>query len=441
MTAPKKPAGKKPAPAPKKPIAKAAAKPALKPAPTKAAPPVKAAGKSAPAKAVGSAKPVAPAKAVAPAKPGAVVKPVVPAKVEPPKLPPEKVPPRAQLIPKLHKALKAAYKPVPFDTARPLLDQVLVACCLENAPYDVAEKACARLRESAFDLNEIRVTTVAELAEILHDLPDPAHAALSLRRVLQSVFESTYNFSLDHAKKHSLAHGLKVLEGMHGVPPFVVAHVVSTALDGHMIPLDKGAVAALYVCGLTTRAEYDSGKVAGLERIIGKKSGVEFSSLLHQFGIEVLTNLHGNTVRKVVQAVNAAALKDRMPKRGDPLPAPTPPPPATDKESLKAAEAARNAAEEHRPAGPQAAARPVGKTPMPPAGSGPKKPGDGKSGPKPFVVKPNVGKPLTIKPQMAPPPEPAKPAPAAKKPTKPVAKQPEAKGDRHSADLSKRKPR
>jgi hypothetical protein len=433
MTAPKKPAGKKPAPAPKKPLAKAAAKPAAKPAPkpapTKVAPPVKAAGKS------------APAKAVAPAKPGAAVKPVVPAKVEPPKLPPEKVPPRAQLIPKLHKALKAAYKPVPFDTARPLLDQVLVACCLENAPYDVAEKACARLRESAFDLNEIRVTTVAELAEILHDLPDPAHAALSLRRVLQSVFESTYNFSLDHAKKHSLAHGLKVLEGMHGVPPFVVAHVVSTALDGHMIPLDKGAVAALYVCGLTTRAEYDSGKVAGLERIIGKKSGVEFSSLLHQFGIEVLTNLHGNTVRKVVQAVNAAALKDRMPKRGDPLPAPTPPPPATDKESLKAAEAARNAAEEHRPAGPQAAARPVGKTPMPPAGSGPKKPGDGKSGPKPFVVKPNVGKPLTIKPQMAPPPEPAKPAPAAKKPTKPVAKQPEAKGDRHSADLSKRKPR
>jgi hypothetical protein len=365
------------------------------------------------------------------------------------------VPPRAQLVPKLYKALKAAYKPVPFNTSRPLLDQVLVACCLENAPYDAAEKACARLVESAFDLNEIRVTTVAELAETLHDLPDPAHAALSLRRVLQSVFESTYNFSLDHAKKHSLAHGLKVLEGMHGVPPFVVAHVVSTALDGHMIPLDKGAVAALYVCGLTTRAEYDSGKVAGLERIIGKKSGVEFSSLLHQFGIEVLTNLHGNTVRKVVQAVNPAALKDRMPKRGEPLPTPTPPPPATDKESLKAAEAARNAAEEHRPAGPQAAARPVGKTPMPPAGSGPKKPGDGKSGPKPFVVKPNVGKPLTIKPQMAPPPEPAKPQPkpepAAKKPTppakpsakptSPVAKKPDGKGDRHSSELSKRKPR
>jgi hypothetical protein len=193
--------------------------------------------------------------------------------------------------------------------------------------------------------------------------------------------------------------------------------------------------------------------VTGLERIIGKKSGVEFSSLLHQFGVEVLTNLHGATVRKVVQAVNPAALKERMPKRGDPLPATNPPPPATDRESLKAAEAARTAAEEHRPAGPQAAARPVGKTPMPPAGSGPKKPGDGKSGPKPFVVKPNVGKPLTIKPQMAMPAEPVKPepkvaarkpAPPAKPPAKPTAaggKKTDVKGDRHSAELTKRKPR
>jgi hypothetical protein len=417
MTASKKSSsgGKKPAGHSKK--------PAAKPAPAKRA--VKAAAAKPTAKPT-AAKPAA-AKPIA-AKPAVAPKPV-----------PEKVPPRGQLIPKLHKALKASYKPFAANTSRPLLDQVMIACCLENAPADVAEKAFNRLIESSFDLNEIRVTTVAELAETLHDLPDPAHAALSLRRVLQGVFESTYNFSLEHAKKHSLAHGLKTLEQIHGIPPFVVGYVASTALGGHSIPLDKAAIAALYVCGLTTQQEYDSGKVAGLERIIGKKSGIEFSSLLHQFGVEVLTNLHGTTVRKIVQAVNPAALKDRMPKRGEPLPAPVPPPPATDKESLKAAEAARLAAEEHRPAGPQAAARPAGKTPMPPAGSGPKKTADGKPGskpgPKPFVVKPNVGKPLTIKPQMAPPPEPA----AAKKPA--ASPKSAGKGDQHSADLSKRKPR
>lgn len=399
-----------------KPVAKAAKAPA-KPAPKATAkPPIKAPPKPA---AKPAAKPVA--KVVAkPEKPAPEPKPVV-----------EKTPPRGQLVPKLHKALKAHYKPFTSDTSRPLLHQVLLACCLENAPADAAGRAFERLMEAYFDLNEVRVTTVAELAETLHDLPDPARAALSLRRALQGVFESTYSFSLEHAKKHSLSHGLKVLEGLHGVPSFVTHYVASTALGGHMIPLDKGALSGLWLCGLITQQEYDSGKVAGLERIIGKKAGLEFSALLHQFGLDVLTNLHGATVRKIVLAVNPAA-KDRFPKRGESLPEPVPPP-VTDKAGLKAADAARAAAEELRPAGPQAAARPAGKTPLPPPGSGPKKnDGKGKSGPKPFVVKP-----LTIKPQTSPPPspEPASPPPA---PKKPAAKQ---AGDKHSSNLSKRKPR
>ena len=382
-------------------------------------------------------------------------------------------PNRQQLIAKLHKALRSHYKPVTPNTGRPVLEQVLYACCLENAPYDVAEKSLARLLQSYFDLNEVRVTTVAELAETLHDLPDPPHAALALRRVLQGVFESSYNFTLENAKKHSIAHGLKTLEHLHGIPPFVVHYVASTGLGGHFVPLDRGALSALYLAGAISQEEYNAGKVAGMERFVPKKVGVEFGSLLHQFGVEVLRNLHGATVKKVLQAVNPAA-KDRFPKRGESLPAPTPPPPAAGTQGQRAAEAARTAAEEHRPAGPQAAARPAGKTPLPPPGSGPKRTADGKlipgakPGPKPFVVKPNAGKPITIKqPEPAPKPEPKKPekpaakkvdakaskAAAAEKPKsagKAAKKTESAKGSsakgggsgrRHSAQLARRKPR
>jgi hypothetical protein len=392
-------------------------------------------------------------------------------------------PGRKQLLPKLHKVLKSHYKPVVANTGRPMLEQVLFACCLENAQHDAAEKAFARLLESYFDLNEIRVTTVAELAESLQGLPDPARAALALRRVLQGVFESTYSFSLDHAKKHSIAHGIKTLEHIHGIPPFVVQHVVATALGGHMISLDLGALSGLYLAGVISREEYDAGKVAGLERLVAKKSVLEFNSLLHQFGADVVSSLHGTTVRKILQSVSPDSLKERFPKRGEPMPTPNPPPPAAGKESRRAAEAAQNAAEEHRPAGPQAAARPAGKTPLPPPGAGPKRAADGtakaggKTGPKPFVVKPNVGKPITIKPQIAAPTPEPKPA-AAKPAAKPVkkaetggksaaakkspaggksvgdakhkSKRPEGKtpakasaapGKSHSAQLAKRKPR
>ncbi|NBT13376.1 MAG: hypothetical protein EBS56_07325 [Planctomycetia bacterium] len=351
-------------------------------------------------------------------------------------------PNRQLLVAKMHKALKTLYKPVVPNTSRPMLEQVLFACCLENAPYDVAEKALARLLKGYFDLNEVRVTTVVELAETLHDLPDPARAALALRRVLQSVFESSYAFTLENAKKHSIAHGIKTLEHLHGATPFVVHFVASTTLGGNFVPLDQGALAGLYLAGIISQEEYDAGKVAGFERFVPKKGSVEFSSLLHQFGVEVLGNLHGATVKKVLQAVNPAA-KDRFPKRGEPLPAPNPPPPPAGKQAQKAADAARSAAEEHRPAGPQAAARPAGKTPLPPPGSGPKRAADGKPipgskpGPKPFVVKP-----LTIKP-------PAEPAPVVKpEPRKSKAdKQPEKKAarpepaDRKKANKAAKKPK
>jgi endonuclease III len=384
---------------------------------------------------------------------------------------------RKQQIAKLHKVLKGHYKQVVANTGRSMLEQVLFACCLENARHDEAEKAFSRLLESAFDLNEIRVTTVAELAETLHGLPDPARAALALRRVLQAVFESTYSFSLDHARKHSIAHGIKTLEHLHGIPPFVVQHVAATALGGHVVALDLGAMSGLYLAGIISREEYDAGKVAGLERLIPKKIVLEFNSLVHQFGADVVGSLHGATVKKILQAVNAAALKERFPKRGEPLPPPNPPPPAAGKESRKAAEAAQTAAEGLRPAGPQAASRPAGKTPLPPPGAGPKRAADGtakaggKTGPKPFVVKPHVGKPLTITPQVPQSATDAKPVPAKPVPAKPVqakpAKKPEAAGKpvagkkpqpadarpkakppakpvagkSHSAQLAKRKPR
>lgn len=334
-------------------------------------------------------------------------------------------PTRTQLLTKLQKVLKQNYKMVLPDTGRSVLEQVLFACCLENAGYEAAEKAFAQLGENYFDLNEVRVTTVAELAEALQPLPDPSRAALSLRRVLQSVFESTYSFSLEHARKNSIANGIKTLQGLQGVPSFVTSFVVSTGLGGHTIPLDDGGLAVLLLAGLISQEEYDSRSVPWLERAIPKKAGKEFSSQLHQFGADLLANIHSPKFRTLVLTINPDA-KDLFPKRGASLVAPKA---AEGGEGLEA-----GPSEDHRPAGPQAAARPVGKTPMPPPGSGPKRTADGKpakSGPKPFVVKPNMARPLTIKPEAAEQATSVEPAPATEKAA--AKKKASAKADKADA--------
>ena len=112
-------------------------------------------------------------------------------------------PNRTALLNKTHRVLKQHYKPVPIPDDRPLLEHMLYACCLENASYDVADSIYEHLSKSFFDWNEVRVSTLTELTEAMHSLPDPLAAASNLKRVLQGVFESTYSFELETLKKQN----------------------------------------------------------------------------------------------------------------------------------------------------------------------------------------------------------------------------------------------
>jgi hypothetical protein len=450
-TAPKN----RPQAAPRGKAAKAKAAPA-KVAPAKAKkskaekPPAKPAAKSKKSSGVvaGKKPTPAPVKAVAPKKPAkAVAAPSQPGAKKPERTAAE----RQKLVAKLHKVLKTHYSPRLPDTSRPLLEQVLFACCLENADYDAAEKAFTQLLENSFDLNEVRVTTVAELAEVLVGLPDPSKAALSLRRALQAVFESSYSFSLEQVKKQSVSQGVKSLEGLQALTPFVQVYITSTALGGHGIPLDQGGLTALYLTGIISHEDYEQGAAPGLDRLVTKKIGKEFGSLLHHFGADLIASLHGGKVKKILAEITSEA-KDRMPKRGESLPPPV---------AAAVTQADPGVVPEaHRPAGPQAAARPAGKTPQPPPGSGPKRDADGKpigprSGPKPFVVKPNMARSITIKPELAAKREAVEKAAAdaaskgkaktgsgkAKPAGEKSKKQASAASSTHSQKLAKKKPR
>ena len=55
----------------------------------------------------------------------------------------------------------------------------MFACCLEDAGYEAAEEAFAALVHTFFDWNEIRVTSLSELSEVMAGLPDPRVAAQS----------------------------------------------------------------------------------------------------------------------------------------------------------------------------------------------------------------------------------------------------------------------
>lgn len=221
---------------------------------------------------------------------------------------------RSALITKTHKALKKEFKPASYDQKRPLLEQLIYAGCLEDATAEAAEDAYLALEREFFDWNEVRVSTVTELAESIKMLPDPAAAANRVKRTLQSVFESVYEFELESLKKKNIGEATKKLEKLDGVSPFAVAFVTQNALGGHAIPVNKGSLDALYVIGVIDEKEHAAGHVPGLERAIPKSKGVEFGSLLHQLGVEYARSPFSPNTRKMLTGIEPSA-KDRLPKR------------------------------------------------------------------------------------------------------------------------------
>ncbi len=214
---------------------------------------------------------------------------------------------RANLIGKLQTALKKHYTPLPAQPARPLLEHMLYASLLQDASAELADEGMAKCEQEFFDWNEVRVTSITELTQVLSRLPEPAKAAARLKSNLQSIFEEFYTFDLDHLKKENLGKAVGKFERMPGMTPFVLNYTIQHGLGGHAIPIDYSAMVIMLATEIASQPEAMAGKVPGLERAIPKSKGIEFSGLLHQCAVALNKSLKDKTVRDLLESVSKGA--------------------------------------------------------------------------------------------------------------------------------------
>lgn len=251
---------------------------------------------------------------------------------------------RAAKITKLVNTVKKNYKPVAPPKDRTLLEHLIVACLLENSPYEAANSAYETLDKEYFDWNEVRVSNRKELAAHIKQLNDPVESANRLKKVLQGLFEKFYTWDLEPMKKQNLGQSIKQLEKLAGITPFVVSYGVQNALGGHSIPINNGLLISLQAFDIITDAEAKAHTVPGLERAVPKTKGIEIGSLLHQLGVEIGKNPYGTAARKKLVEIEPSC-KNNLPKR-PPKPAPKPKPkPAEDPVAVRKKAAEKKAAE------------------------------------------------------------------------------------------------
>ncbi len=132
----------------------------------------------------------------------------------------------------------------------PVLETMLFAVCLEDNPWQSAQEGYERLHREYFDLNEVRVSSVAEIEETLSDLRDADWKGLRIRSILRFVFETTYSFDYEKLRRLTQESAQKRLKKIDHLSPFVRHFTVQQCLAGYLVPMDRLSTQAAVHLGL-----------------------------------------------------------------------------------------------------------------------------------------------------------------------------------------------
>ena len=120
----------------------------------------------------------------------------------------------------------------------------------ERRRSTAAEAALARLIAAFHDLNEIRVSSIAEIEALLSGVPAADWKALRIREALQFTFEKHYSFDLDSLKRKTMDLAEKQLAKVAYLTPFARNYVLQHSLGSHVIPIDDATREVILWLGL-----------------------------------------------------------------------------------------------------------------------------------------------------------------------------------------------
>ncbi len=198
---------------------------------------------------------------------------------------------KQQLLTQVYAVLKKKIPASPEpETPHPILEEVLYAILREGVPNSEADAAFLKIKTGFVDLNEMRVSSVQEVADAIEGLADAGNKAERIVKFLQEHFERTYTFALDDLEKKGLKQAAKQLARYkdHGVSDFVVAWVMQRSLEGHAIPLDEPTIRVLQRLGaIDEEIEELEATRATLEHYIPKSTGIDFTDRIIQLATTI----------------------------------------------------------------------------------------------------------------------------------------------------------
>lgn len=213
-----------------------------------------------------------------------------------------KVSDKQRVIKKTISLLKKRYKSAPRHDERPVLENFLYAICLENSSLSQAEATYARIGMLFHDLNEVRVSSISELAEIFKDLSDPEWRALRVRSILQYVFEKSFSFEFESLRRKTLELAARQLARIKELSPFVRTYVLQETIGAHLVPVDEQMTNAAIWLGFVDPDADPEQASESLKSTVRKADAPLFCHLLRCLACDQRVNMEFQSIgRKAVE--------------------------------------------------------------------------------------------------------------------------------------------
>ena len=217
-------------------------------------------------------------------------------------------------IRELYRSLKAKHPKVKKVTYDEPADAVVYAIIGENMNGPATESAIKRFADYFIDLNDLRVSQVEEILEVLgEDTPATKVIASNLKKALKAVFDGYNSVSLESLKKIGKRPARQVLDKMDGISRFVVNYCMLASLQSHAMPLTERMIEYLRNNQLV-EPDADEQQIEGfLAKQISAENAYEFYVLLRRQSESRKTKRKKKTVRKV-KAKKATKTKKKKKK-------------------------------------------------------------------------------------------------------------------------------
>jgi len=189
----------------------------------------------------------------------------------------------AQRLQRLYRGLKRAQPKVEKTSYDDPIDALIYGIVSERISETATQRAMKGFRETFVDWNDLRVSRVEEIVEVLHeDTAVNRTTAFALTTALRAIFDEYHTLSLQNLKKVGKRPAKQALESLEGTDPYVVGYCMLTSLQGHAIPL-TGQMADYLKQHEVVDPEADEQDIEGfLTRQVAAKNAYEFYALLRR---------------------------------------------------------------------------------------------------------------------------------------------------------------